>query len=143
MLTEPTDPRKKTDIQKRILFITDTGGYGGTEFHLIRLIGSFDPSAIQARIVCFGEDPYTQRFESIRQFRPQIDRVSRPRISGGTGHSSEDFVHTLWCSFVGGMEHFLWWPILRPVRPWPDGCAATLWRLARAQQSPARPRLTV
>lgn len=143
MLTEPTDPRKRTDIQKRILFITDTGGYGGTEFHLIRLIGSFDPSAIQARIVCFGEDPYTQRFESIRQFRPQIDRVSRPKDFRGYWSLFRRFRAHIVVFVCGGMEHFLWWPILRPVRPWPDGCAATLWRLARAQQSPARPRLTV
>ncbi len=79
MPPEPIDPGTRTGRQKRILFFTQTTAYGGTELHLIRLIESFDPSSIHARIVCFAEDPYTRLLESTPRVRARVDRVPRPK----------------------------------------------------------------
>jgi glycosyltransferase involved in cell wall biosynthesis len=77
MPLEPAEPG--TPEKKRILFVTQTTAYGGTEVHLFRLLKSFDPPLIQARIVCFAEDPYTHLLESIPRIQARVDRVPRPK----------------------------------------------------------------
>ena len=68
-----------TPGKKRILFVTQTNGYGGTELHLLRLLESFGPSSIQATIVCLAGDPYTNLLKSNLGIQAHVCRASRPK----------------------------------------------------------------
>jgi len=84
MPPEHTEVREGAPSKKRILFVTYTNGYGGTELHLIRLIESFDPASIQPTVVCFGEDPYTPLLKSNSRVQIHVYRTSPP--SGFRGY---------------------------------------------------------
>jgi glycosyltransferase involved in cell wall biosynthesis len=49
-------PEKRT-----ILFVTSTIGYGGTEKHLLELIGRLGHSGVRPVILCAKTDPFTER----------------------------------------------------------------------------------
>jgi len=108
MPQQPTDARKRASGEKTILFLTHATGYGGTELHLIRLIESFGPFSVQARIVCFAEDPYTRRLESIPQARAQVDRVPRPKHFRGYWSLIRGFRPDLVVFISGAHRLFPW-----------------------------------
>jgi len=62
----------------KVLFITQTTAYGGTELHTLRLIASFDPAAVESTIVCFGDDPYSPLLPSHAPAVAKVHRMQRP-----------------------------------------------------------------
>ncbi len=62
---------------RKILFLTNTSGYGGTERNLIELVLRLDPVREPSTIFCFGKDPYTERLNHLH--RRNIPIFSRPR----------------------------------------------------------------
>jgi glycosyltransferase involved in cell wall biosynthesis len=78
----PEKTESGTSGKKRILFVTQTTGYGGSELHLIQLIESF-PTSIRATIVCFGIDPYTRLIELNSRVQARVSQASRPRDCRG------------------------------------------------------------
>ena len=63
----------------KIVFLTRSPAYGGAEFHLLQLLRWLDPSAVDARIVCFAEDPYSCRLGSSPPVHAQVSKETMPR----------------------------------------------------------------
>lgn len=51
---------------RTVLFVTNTPGYGGSEKHLLELIGRLDGSSVRSIILCAYTDPYSERLETAR-----------------------------------------------------------------------------
>jgi glycosyltransferase involved in cell wall biosynthesis len=63
----------------KIVFLTRTHGYGGSEFHLTELLRRLDSSHVDARVVCFAQDPYSGRLESICRACAKVQRLNMPK----------------------------------------------------------------
>jgi hypothetical protein len=49
---------------RTVLFVSRTPGFGGSEKHLLELIGRLGGSAVRSVILCAAADPYTDRLRA-------------------------------------------------------------------------------
>jgi glycosyltransferase involved in cell wall biosynthesis len=64
-------------VKTRILFLINTGDFGGAERHLLELIRRLDSSRAHSTILCYGPDFYSQRLID----RPDVQVVSPTRVT--------------------------------------------------------------
>src|SRR5262245_29330930 len=65
-------------MKTRVLFVTDTFAYGGTEKALVDLIARLDLTKVEPIVLCFGLDVYTGILNKELGLCVSVDRAFKP-----------------------------------------------------------------
>src|SRR5580698_7163218 len=50
-------------VVRKLLFVTNSFSYGGSEKHLLEILKTIDVERVQVIILCIDSDPYTERLD--------------------------------------------------------------------------------